>query len=313
MMDTASFYQLLINRGYAERTLLNEPMARHTTFGIGGPADILVSIDKITELQELVSLARQSALAVIVIGEGSNILVADTGVRGLVIINRCNRVEKKADNVVEAESGALLRQVARCSVEQGLEGLEWASGVPGTIGGAVVGNAGAYGGSIADNLLWAELFQTDGRIERITNASLLFGYRSSMLKRTSTDMRPLVERVAFGLKKGDTSLLAQKMQVYAKQRNERTPTGRSAGSVFKRTLQYPAGFLIEQCGLKGFQLGGAQISLVHANFIINVGQATAADVAAVIELVQQRVWEMHSQTLEPELEFIGAWERIPGR
>lgn len=313
MIETATFYQHLIARGYGERALQNEPMAQHTTYGIGGLADLLVAVNTTTELQELVALARQQSLPAIVIGEGSNVLVADAGVRGLVIINRCNGLDMQAEGKLVAESGALLRQVARWAVEQGWEGLEWASGVPGTIGGAVVGNAGAYSGCIADTLLWAELMQPDGRSERTPNSALAFGYRSSMVKRLSASKRPLVLQAAFGLKKGDSAALAQKMQCYAKQRSERTPSGRSAGSVFKRTLQYPAGFLIEQCGLKGFKLGGAQVSSLHANFIINVEQASAADVAALIELVQRRVWETHGQALEPEIEFIGEWDQIPGR
>lgn len=313
MIETTTFYQHLIAGGYGERALQNEPMARHTTYGIGGPADLLVAVNTIAELQEWVALARKQSLPTIVIGEGSNILVADAGVRGLVIVNRCSGLQMQTEGELVAESGALLRQVTRWAVEQGWEGLEWAGGVPGTIGGAVLGNAGAYSGCIADNLLWAEVMQADGRSERTSNSALVFGYRSSLLKRMSANTRPLVLRAAFGLKWGDTAALARKMQCYAKQRSERTPSGRSAGSVFKRTLQYPAGFLIEQCGLKGFQLGGAQVSPVHANFIINVEQASAADVAALIELVQRRVWETHGQALEPEIEFIGDWEKIPGR
>jgi UDP-N-acetylmuramate dehydrogenase len=142
---------------------------------------------------------------------------------------------------------------------------------------------------------------------------MAFGYRSSLLKRMETGMRPLVLRAAFGLRAGNTAALIQKMLSYSKQRNERTPSGRSAGSVFKRTLQYPAGFLIEQCGLKGYQIGGAQVSPLHANFIINVEHASAADVAALINYVQRQVWETHGQALEPEIEFIGQWEQVPGR
>jgi UDP-N-acetylmuramate dehydrogenase len=140
-------------------------MARYTTYGIGGPADYLISVSTITKLQELVLLARRDSMPVIVIGEGSNILVADAGVRGLVIVNRCNGMYNLAAGELVVESGALLRQVARWTVEQGWEGLEWASGVPGTIGGAVVGNAGAYSGSISDNLIWADVMQADSSIK----------------------------------------------------------------------------------------------------------------------------------------------------
>ncbi|MHB1354915.1 MAG: UDP-N-acetylmuramate dehydrogenase [Anaerolineae bacterium] len=311
-MEKKAFYQHLVAKGYGERTLQNEPMSRHTTFGIGGSADLLVIANTIAELQELVALAQQCSLPAIIIGEGSNILVADAGIRGLVIVNRCNTLEMQANGLLVVESGALLRQVARWAVEQGWEGLEWASGVPGTVGGAVVGNAGAYSGCIADNLIWSDLLQHDNHIERISNAALEFGYRSSVIKRSAANSRPLVLRAGFSLKAGDPDALACRMLSFTKQRNERTPSGRSAGSVFKRTLQYPAGFLIEQCGLKGYQIGGAQVSPVHANFIINVEQATATEVAALVELVQRRVWEAHSQALELEIEYVGAWEKDPG-
>ncbi|MHB9032868.1 MAG: UDP-N-acetylmuramate dehydrogenase [Anaerolineae bacterium] len=304
-MDT--LLDVLTNKGYGQRLLANEPMSRHTTFGIGGPADWLVTVRDIAELRELIQLTRAMGVPTIVIGEGSNILVADEGIRGLVIINRCNAIEMPSAGVLIAESGALLRKTAHWAVERTWEGLEWACGVPGTIGGAVVGNAGAYGGCIADNLAWAELLLNDGQVERATNAQLKYAYRTSMLKRQPSASRPLVLKAAFMLKPGDAAELERRMQGYNRQRTERTPSERSAGSVFKRTLQYPAGFLIEQCGLKGYQLGGARVSEVHANFIINAGGASAADVANLIKLIQRQVADTYSQELEMEIEFVGAW------
>ncbi|MCE5259030.1 MAG: UDP-N-acetylmuramate dehydrogenase [Chloroflexi bacterium] len=306
-MDT--FLETLKNKGYGPRLLADEPLSRHTTFGIGGPADWLVVVESVSELAELRLLARKYAVPALVIGEGSNILIADAGVRGLVIVNRCAGIEMPKAGVLVAESGALLRKAARWSVERTWEGLEWASGVPGTIGGAVVGNAGAYGGCIADNLVWAELLHPDGRAERAANAALDYSYRSSALKRLPSSARPLVLKAAFELKPGNAAELERRMQGYNHQRQERTPSERSAGSVFKRTLQFPAGFLIEQCGLKGYQIGGAQVSPLHANFIINTGGASASDVAELIALIQRRVQETHGQSLELEIEFIGAWER----
>jgi len=306
MVDT--FLEKLKTKGYDGRFLANEPMARHTTFGIGGPADWLVVVESTAELTELTLLARQYHIPAFVIGEGSNILVADAGIRGLVIVNRCAAIEMPSSELLVAESGALLRKVARWSAERSWEGLEWACGVPGTIGGAVVGNAGAYGGCIADNLAWAELLHPDGSIEQVANAAFNYSYRSSAMKKLPAQERPLVLKAAFELRPGDSTELERRMQAYNRQRLERTPTERSAGSVFKRTLQFPAGFLIEQCGLKGCQIGGAQVSPLHANFIINTGGASAADVASLITMIQHRVQEAQGQTLELEIELVGAWE-----
>lgn len=308
-----AFIELLKSKGWQGNLLANEPMSCHTTFGIGGPADWLVTVHTLDDIKELTLLARQMGIPTLVLGEGSNVLVADEGIRGLVILNRCSAIDMPSSGLLVAESGALLRHAARWAVERSWEGLEWGCGVPGTIGGAVVGNAGAYGGCIADNLAWAELMQADGSVSLVTNAEMAYSYRSSALKRQPGTERPLVLRAAFALKPGNHDELERRVQAYTRQRSERTPVERSAGSVFKRTLQYPAGFLIEQCGLKGHQIGGAQVSPVHANFIINTGGASAADVAALISLVRQRVSETHGQQLELEIEFVGAWKQLQGK
>ena len=306
-----AFVELLQVRGYSERLLINEPMANHTTIRVGGPADWMLVVTRLDEMIELVGLSRKAGIPAMVVGGGSNILVADKGIRGFVIINRCEAIEMPTAGTLECEAGVPIKAASRYAIERGWECLEWACGVPGTVGGAVVGNAGAYGGCIADNLAWADLLHTDGRIECASAAQLEFSYRSSVLKRVPSLERPLVLRCAFNLKPGDTAELERRAQSYTRQRTERIPSEPSAGSVFKRTLQFPAGFLVEQCGLKGYQVGGAQVSKLHANVVINTGNASAADVAQVINHMRRQVWENHGLQLELEIEFVGDWPAEP--
>jgi UDP-N-acetylmuramate dehydrogenase len=211
--------------------------------------------------------------------------------------------------VVEAESGALLREVARRTVEQALEGLEWATGIPGTVGGAVVGNAGAYGGYVSDCLTGAMVLSPDEGERWWVSKELRLGYRSSTLKKGRKDagFEPVVLSASFTLRRGDIALIRERVAECSRRRAERQPEGLSAGSVFKRTAQYPAGFLIENTGLKGKRVGGAVVSPKHANFIVNLGTATAMDVQELIELVRREVYEAFKITLELEIELVGDW------
>lgn len=300
--------QEFIARGYGDRLLSDEPLARHTSFAIGGPADLFIAARQPAELIEWVRLAWAEGAPALVIGSGTNILVADAGVRGLVIANECRSYDIAADHILVAQSGALLREVARATVERGLDGLAWAVGVPGTLGGAVIGNAGAYGGCMADVVVAVQVLSLDGQVQQLDQAALDYGYRSSALKRLAVSgPRPVVLDATIQLKPGERDELNRQVQTITEQRKQRTPAGCCAGSVFKRTLQYPAGFLIEQAGLKGERIGGAEISSKHANFIMNVGDATAADVKALIELAQERVWAAFGERLDPEIEFVGEW------
>ena len=262
------------------------------------------------ELTEWLRMAWAEGVPAVVIGRGTNILVADAGVRGLLIVNACREFAIESNGLLTAQSGALLRTLADWTVARGWEGLEWAGGIPGTIGGAVVGNCGAHGGSMADIVRWVTLLLPDGSQERVSVEDLDYGYRTSSLKRQSwQEGRPVVLQAVLQLRPADVEELARKVDQVRAQRAARTPRGRSAGSIFKRTAQYPAGFLIEQAGLKGHQIGGAQVSTKHANFLMNVGDATAADVMALIRKVQEEVWSVFAQRLEPEIEFLGEWSR----
>jgi len=287
----------------------NELMSLHTSFRIGGPADLYAVAASAQELVELVSLARERGLPYLIIGRATNILVADEGIRGLVIENGGQEICLEDDVVLYAESGALLRDLARESARRGLGGLEWAVGVPGSVGGAVVGNAGAYDCYIDDVTRKATVLTADGTVRELSAAEMGFGYRTSRFKgQAGKGEQEVILSAEFVLRPEPAQALAEKMADYTRRRAASQPTEPSAGSVFKRTEQYPAGFLIEQAGLKGMRIGGAQISPKHANFIVNLGGARAADVKALIDLAQERVREQFGAELELEIELVGEWD-----
>ncbi|MBL7184392.1 MAG: UDP-N-acetylmuramate dehydrogenase [Anaerolineae bacterium] len=300
--------------------LANEPMSLHTSFRIGGPADLYAVATSAQELVELVSLARERDIPYLIIGRGTNILVADEGIRGLVIENGgqeiCFEQEIKGQAVLYAESGALLRDLARESARRGLGGLEWAVGIPGSVGGAIVGNAGAYDCYIGDVTRKATVLAPDGTVRQLSAAEMGFGYRTSRFKgQAGQGEQEVILSAEFMLRPEPAQSLAERLADYTRRREASQPTEPSVGSIFKRTKQYPAGFLIEQAGLKGTRIGGAQISPKHANFIVNLGpstssgqgQARAADVKALIDLAQEQVRERFGQELELEIELMGEW------
>jgi UDP-N-acetylmuramate dehydrogenase len=289
----------------------NEPMSLHTSFRIGGPADLYAVATSAQELAELVSLAREHDIPYLIVGRGTNILVADKGIRGLVIENGGQETCFKdgfAGAVLYAESGALLRDLARESARRGLGGLEWAVGIPGSVGGGIVGNAGAYCGYIGDVARKAAVLTPDGMVRELSVSEMGFGYRTSRFKgQAGKGEQDVILSAEFVLHPEPAQALAGKIADYVRRREASQPTEASVGSVFKRTKQYPAGFLIEQAGLKGARIGGAQISPKHANFIVNLGEARAIDVKALIDLAQERVREQFGVELELEIELVGEW------
>jgi len=290
----------------------NELMSLHTSFRIGGPADLYAVAASAQKLVELVSLAREQGIPYLIIGRGTNILVADEGIRGLVIENGGQEISFEdaggPDAVLYAESGVLLWDLAHESARRGLGGLEWAVGIPGSVGGAVVGNAGAYGWYVGDVMRKATVLTADGTVRELSAAEMGFGYRTSRFKgQVGQGEQEVILSAEFVLHPEPAQALAEKMADYTRRRGASQPTEPSAGSVFKRTEQYPAGFLIEQAGLKGMRIGGAQISPKHANFIVNLGGARAADVQALIDLAQERVREQFGAELELEIELVGEW------
>ncbi|HSJ55676.1 MAG TPA: UDP-N-acetylmuramate dehydrogenase, partial [Anaerolineae bacterium] len=268
-----------------------EPLARYTSLRVGGPADLLVLTGDLATLRRALSLAWSHDLPCRVLGGGSNVLVSDAGVPGLVILNRVRGIEFGADRVW-AGSGTSLATLARRAVDQGLRGLEWATGIPGSVGGAVAGNAGAWGGDVASVLVEARMLVPGQPHTRTaaeahwTPEQFDFGYRTSVLRRASRQAggtpQPVVLSAAFRLEPGNPAELAERVSEIAATRRARQPQGATCGSVFKNPPGDYAGRLIEAAGLKGTSQGAAAISPAHANFVVNLGGATSADVKALI-------------------------------
>ncbi len=298
---------------FGQRLEFNASLARYTAAQIGGPAMVLLEVKTADELSVAVRTLWQMKTQWFILGGGSNILVSDRGVRGVVLLNRARRVEFNVLSqppTVWTESGANFGLVARQAASRGLSGLEWATGIPGTIGGAVVGNAGAHGGDMAGNLLVAEILQQCSRSEdvqkvRWSASSLEYGYRTSLLK--SHPGKAVVLAALLELEKSTTAEVQTKMDTFAAHRQRTQPPGASMGSMFKNPSDDYAGRLLEEAGLKGTRIGNAQISGLHANFFVNLGQATAGDVFALIQLAKNTVLEKYGVELELEIELVGEW------
>lgn len=302
----------------------HEPLAAYTTMKVGGPADYFVAVQTVDQLIKLVRWARQVELPYYLLGGGSNILISDAGIRGLVIYNRCRAVRIDAAPLqcigpvderpyLFAESGAAMAGLARTSVKAGLAGLEWAVSVPGTVGGAVVGNAGAHGGEVKDNLEDALLLDETGEARSMTVAEFAYSYRDSALKRRQplqAGFKAVVLSANFRLTPGDAAEISARAERFLAHRRQTQPVEPSLGSTFVNPPGDYAGRLIEAAGLKGAQVGGALISQLHANFIINpggVGVATATDVLGLIHHVREQVYRRFGVRLEPEVQLVGEW------
>lgn len=282
--------------------LQDEPMSRHTTFRIGGPAKRMAFPSSREQLVLLMSFAKNYGANPLVIGNGSNLLVPDEGLDRLVIDTSANlnRVERGSGNTVLADAGATLARTADLACKSGLTGLEFAHGIPGTLGGGVVMNAGAYGGELKDVVTEVTALYPDG-VKVLTPAELDFSYRHSVFSAGEG----IVLGAKVKLESGDPDAIKAKMDDLMARRKASQPLELpSAGSTFKRPTGYYAGPLIEGCGLKGCRVGGAEVSSKHAGFVVNVGGATCADVLALIEKVQKTVYDAHGVMLEPEVKII---------
>ena len=280
-----------------------EPMRNHTTWRIGGPADLLVQPESVEELQEAIQMAEQSDTPYYVIGGGSNLLVADEGIAGTVIqLGGSLTGLQITDKYIIAEAGVPLPVLARKVAEYGLSGLEFAAGIPGSVGGAVVMNAGAYGGEMKDVVRSVDVLTTDGRIQKYTNEEMQFGYRRSRIAAEGS----VVLEAVLELEKSDSDQIQAKMDELKAQRIAKQPLEYgSAGSTFKRPEGYFAGKLIQDAGLRGFRIGDAQVSEKHCGFVINRGNATASEIAELIREIQKRVLENSGVHLETEVKFLG--------
>lgn len=287
----------------AENVFVNEPMKKHTTFRIGGEADCFVCVENTSQLKEAQAYLQSMQIPYYVLGNGSNLLVSDEGYRG-VILEICDKMSdiRVEGNCIVAQAGALMSKIAHVALEQGLTGFEFAAGIPGTIGGGAVMNAGAYGGELKDVITTVEVINRDGEVLLLENAAMEFGYRSSILKR----MPYIVTEVKIQLQEGVREDIKAAMDDLGKKRREKQPLEfPSAGSTFKRPEGHFAGALIMNAGLRGFQVGGAQVSEKHCGFVINKGDATADDVKELIRQVQKEVKTQFEVDLEPEVIFLG--------
>lgn len=283
--------------------LVAEPMKNHTTFRIGGPADALALPKTPEEVAEVVRFCHEHAQPYYVLGNGSNLLVSDEGYRGIVLqlYRNFNDIQVNGE-MITVQSGAMLAAVARTAYQNGLTGLEFASGIPGTIGGAVVMNAGAYGGEMKHVLREVTVLTKEGEVLAIPAKALELGYRTSVIPKNGW----IVLGAVLQLKKGDPEQILARMEELKEQRITKQPLDLpSAGSTFKRPEGYFAGKLIQDCGLKGFRVGDAMVSEKHSGFVINVGHATAADVMTLIRHVQQEVDRQFCVRIEPEVRMLG--------
>lgn len=282
--------------------LLNEPMKKHTTFKIGGPADIFIKVNDTEELKFVLNLAKNENLPINIIGNGSNILVKDKGIRGIVLKLNFNEIIKEDKDILNIGAGVLLSKLARFAMEEELTGIEFASGIPGSFGGAIYMNSGAYGNEIADKIILTTYIDENLEIKTITKEEQEFSYRKSIFQKNNW----IILGGKIKLEKGNKEEIKRKIEEYSKTRKEKQPLNMpNAGSIFKRGEGFITAQLIDKCGLKGYQIGDAQISTLHAGFIVNKGNATAKDILKLIEFTQDKVKEKFNVNIEPEIKILG--------
>lgn len=303
MVTFMNFYDKLCEVITGENVLKDELMSKHTTFRVGGAADFFVTPEHEEQVRELVLLLKKENMPYYVMGNGSNLLVGDKGFRGVIIqiAKKMNRIRVDG-NTIYAQAGALLSKVAAQALAQGLTGVEFASGIPGTLGGAVMMNAGAYGGEMKQVLVNACVLTENGEIRVIPSDLMELGYRTSVFAKN----HDIVLSAELKLEYGNQENIRDYMEELKEKRVSKQPLEYpSAGSTFKRPEGYFAGKLIQDAGLRGFQVGGAQVSEKHCGFVINKGHASAADIMLLMEQVADKVEEQFGVRLEPEVKRIG--------
>ena len=284
-----------------DKIFTNEPMSKHTSFKIGGPAEIFIKINNVEELKLIIKISKQAEVPITVVGNGSNLLVSDDGIRGIVLKIEFDKIEIEESGKLKVGSGVKLAFLAQKCLKEKLEGFEFASGIPGTIGGAIRMNAGAHGSEMKDIVKKITCMTRDGKIQVISNEEAKFEYRNSIFSQNDY----IILEAEIQLRKGNPEEIRSKMDEYATYRKEKQPIEYpSAGSTFKRGNDFITAKLIDECGLKGYQIGGAQVSEKHAGFIINKGNATAEDVKQLMKYVEEQVYNKFGKKIEPEIEII---------
>ena len=287
----------------ADNLLINEPMSRHTTFRTGGPACLFLRPENQDQLKKVMDFVRRLGTDYFVLGNGSNLLVSDEGYDGVIIsLSKFNKVELKGSNQIYVEAGAMNSTIASFARDNALTGFEFAAGIPGTIGGAMIMNAGAYGGEMAQVVTEVTVLSPEGEIMVLDNNTMEFGYRTSAIKNKGF----IVLSVLLTLKRGKEEEITAQMKELAEKRRDKQPLEYpSAGSTFKRPEGYFAGKLIEDAGLRGFSVGDAQVSEKHCGFVVNKGSASSTDIYNLIKEVQKVVYEKANVRLEPEVIILG--------
>lgn len=284
-----------------DKIFINEPMSKHTSFKIGGPAEIFVKINNVEELKLIIKISKQAEVPITVVGNGSNLLVSDDGIRGIVLKIEFDKIEIEESGKLKVGSGVKLAFLAQKCLKEKLKGFEFASGIPGTIGGAIRMNAGAHGSEMKDIVKKITCMTRDGKIQVISNEEAKFEYRNSIFSQNDY----IILEAEIQLRKGNPEEIRSKMDEYATYRKEKQPIEYpSAGSTFKRGNDFITAKLIDECGLKGYQIGGAQVSEKHAGFIINKGNATAEDVKQLMKYVEEQVYNKFGKKIEAEIEII---------
>ena len=297
---------------FGDRFQLEVPLAKYTSARVGGPAEMFITVENALELQTAVELAYAQQIPYFILGGGSNILVSDLGVRGLVIMNRAKNVQFRhtgAHVVCTVESGMNFSSLARQCIGKGLGGLEWGIGIPGTIGGAVVGNSGAHGGDMSNIVLAANIWEPGRGARLYTNEQLQYEYRTSVLKQEQGHnfARRVVLSAELQLVPEPVDILSGRAAGFTAYRKQTQPGGASMGSMFKNPPNYYAGYLIDTAGLKGFKVGSVSISEKHANFFVSEGDATAEDIRSLIAEAWNTVREQFGVEMDLEVEMVGNW------
>lgn len=298
-------YQKLLEIVPKENILVNEPMTNHTSFKVGGKADFLVTVTEVEEIKKIIELSRRKNIPLTIIGNGTNILVRDAGIRGITLKLEFKKMTKDIENdkiTYTCESGLPLTLIATRALEDEASGLEFAFGIPGTLGGAIRMNAGAYGGEMQDIVQETTYIDEDGDCYTINNEEHEFEYRNSIFSKIPA----IILQSKLVLNKGNKKEIEEKMQENKKSRQEKQPLDYpSAGSTFKRGDGFITAKVIDECGLKGYKIGGAQVSEKHAGFIINTGEATAKDILDLIKYVKEKVKQKTNLDIEEEIQIIG--------
>lgn len=297
-----------LNERFEGQMQFDVALAPYTSARVGGNADVLMIVDSADELAKAGLALYELDLPFIVLGGGSNVLVSDAGVREVVILNRARKMNLELEGEeprILVESGANFGLIARQVGARGFSGLEWAAGLPGTIGGAVVGNAGAHGSDVSNDLILAEILHSNGETLEMTSEQLEYGYRTSIIKEGR--LNGIVLRAMFRLMEDDLKMIEMRMDAFREYRRKTQPTGASMGSIFKNPPDDFAGRLIDSASLKGARAGGVEVSTQHANFFINKESASASDIKKLIDRVRAEVFQKTGVTLELEIQLVGEW------